>query len=129
MRTYVRRTKYEQYFILSLLLGAQVMSERKHSACMACFQALLQCDYLMNMYEGGGFCFVFKINIFLFLEKKKKQTPAAFPWSASLALCTLLKYNAKDEKMYLPKPFLELFFMQHNSFQLYHVAVKWSCLF
>lgn len=42
MRNYLQALKYEHYFSLSLLPGAQVMSECMHSTSMACFQALLQ---------------------------------------------------------------------------------------
>lgn len=52
MRNYIQEVKYEQYFRLSLLPGAQVMSESMHSTSMACFQALLQSGWIMNMHEG-----------------------------------------------------------------------------
>lgn len=83
--------------------------------------------FLFVLFGGKVYLFNFFLKQVLFLGGE--NLAAVFPWSASFALCTLLKYNAKDEKMYLPKRFLELFFMPHNSFQLYHVAVKWSCLF
>lgn len=41
IRNYVQGLKYEQYFSLSLLPGAQVTSECMHSTSMARFQALL----------------------------------------------------------------------------------------
>lgn len=52
MRNYVQALKYEQYFSLSLVPGAQVMAESMHSTSMACFQALLQPGWIMNMHEG-----------------------------------------------------------------------------
>lgn len=91
---------------------------------LVCFGDIFFCLFCL---EGKFICLIFFLKQVLFLGGE--NLAAVFPWSASFALCTLLKYNAKDEKMYLPKRFLELFFMQHNSFQLYHVAVKWSCLF